>query len=165
MYFISLCSLLWIKNLLWWRTWGVWIAKDLIHKNLELHIPVRMQPNKSIGDSENIDGRPMAIHSLQLRRGLMLLYSTWRLFPVMVLENERFPCYHFSTYNKYVCYIFVFCLFVPCTVVLATLHCVKLLVLRNMQPPVIPNIAITHFAKSILSCFDCICYASLHPPW
>ena len=49
-------------------------------------------------------------------------------------------------------------------VLLATLPCVKLLVLRNMQPPVIPNIAVIRFAKSILSCFDCICYASLHPP-
>ena len=32
-----------------------------------------MQPNKSIGDSENIDGWLMAIQSLRLRRGLMLL--------------------------------------------------------------------------------------------
>ena len=40
------------------------------------------------GDSDNIDGWPMAIDYLQLRRGLMLLYSSWRRFPVMVLENE-----------------------------------------------------------------------------
>ena len=98
----------WIKNLFWWRTWGVWIAKDMIYKNLELYIPVRMQPNKYTGDSQNIDGWPKAIHSLQLHRGLMLLYSSWWLFPVMVLENERQQCLCCAGFEQFISYPCVF---------------------------------------------------------
>ena len=129
-------------------------------KWVKLYIPVRMQPNKCIGDSENIDGWPMAIHSLQLRRGLMLLYHAfigwflkcvsltnqptivanpddvikWKHFPrnwpfvrgihrsplTAIFRNgfgewEASMLSFFFTYNQYVCCIFVFSLFDPCT--------------------------------------------------
>ena len=45
----------------------------------------------------------------------------------------------------FLCFVYLF----PAEVLLATLPCVKLFVLRTMQPPVRPNIAVIHFTKIV----------------